>query len=94
VQQRQLKAIFIEASYPNAQPPAQLFGHLTPALLLRELGELARLTGGAALRGLPVVVTHLKPSPGNEALVKQELLAGNTLQLKLVFPEQGKALQF
>lgn len=29
----QLRAIFIGASYPNAQPVAQLFSHLTPALL-------------------------------------------------------------
>ena len=94
VRARQLRAIFIEASYPNAQPPAQLFGHLTPALLLRELGRLAELAGPAALRGLPVVVTHLKPSPGNEALIKKELAAGNALGLRLIFPEQGQALTF
>lgn len=94
VQARQLKAIFIEASYPNAQPTTQLFGHLTPALLLRELGALGELAGPAALRGLPVVITHLKPSPGNEALIKAQLAAGNTLGLRLVFPQQGQALQF
>ncbi|MDO7885699.1 MBL fold metallo-hydrolase [Hymenobacter cheonanensis] len=94
VQAHQVKAIFIEASYPNAQPTAQLFGHLTPALLLRELGVLAQLAGPAAVRGLPVVITHLKPTPGNEALIKEQLAAGNTLGLRLVFPEQGRALQF
>jgi len=94
VQRGQLKAIFIEASYPNAQPPAQLFGHLTPALLLRELSALAQLTGAVAVRGLPIVITHLKPTPGNEALIRKELAAENTLQLKLIFPEQGRALQF
>ncbi len=94
VQARQLKAIFIEASYPNAQPPAQLFGHLTPALLLRELGTLAGLAGAGSLRELPVVVTHLKPAPGNEKLIKTELIAGNQLGIKLVFPEQGRALRF
>ena len=94
VQARRLKAIFIEASYPNAQPTTQLFGHLTPALLLRELGALGQLAGPAALRGLPVVITHLKPSPGNESLIKEQLAAGNTLGLRLVFPEQGQALQF
>ena len=94
VQAHQLRAIFIEASYPNSQPEIQLFGHLTPALLLRELGTLAQLTGPAALRGLPVVVTHLKPTPGSEAIIKQELANGNTLQMKLVFPDQGEALQF
>jgi cAMP phosphodiesterase len=94
VQARQLKAVFIEASYPNAQPLSQLFGHLTPALLLQELGVLAGLVGPASLRNLPVVITHLKPSPGNEALIKTQLAAGNMLGLRLVFPVQGQALQF
>lgn len=94
VQARQLKAIFIEASYPNAQPPTQLFGHLTPALLLREVGVLGQLAGPAAVRGLPVVITHLKPSPGNEAIIQKELAAGNALGLQLVFPVQGQALAF
>lgn len=94
VRARQLKGIFIEASYPNAQPPAQLFGHLTPALLLRELGALAQLAGPAAVRGLPVVVTHLKPALGSEAVIKKELAAGNALGVKLIFPEQGQALTF
>jgi cAMP phosphodiesterase len=94
VQRHALKAIFIEASYPNAQPPTQLFGHLTPALLLQELAALGQLAGPKALRGLPIVVTHLKPTPGNEALIRQQLDAGNALGVQLVFPEQGQALQF
>ncbi len=94
VRARQLKAIFIEASYPNAQPPAQLFGHLTPALLLRELGALAALAGPGSLRDLPVVITHLKPTPGNEKLIRRELVAGNRLGVKLLFPEQGRLLRF
>ncbi|MVN79017.1 3',5'-cyclic-nucleotide phosphodiesterase [Hymenobacter sp. HMF4947] len=94
VQHGQLKAIFMEASYPNAQPEQQLFGHLTPALLLRELGTLGQLAGPSTLRGLPVVITHLKPTVGNEAIIKTQLAAGNTLGVKLVFPEQGRALAF
>ncbi len=89
----QLKAIFIEASYANAQPPAQLFGHLTPALLMQEMNALSQLTGAAALRGLSVIVTHMKPTAGNEATIKKQLTEGNSLQLKLIFPEQGKLLQ-
>ncbi|WP_245327550.1 MBL fold metallo-hydrolase [Hymenobacter fodinae] len=94
IKAHQLKAIFIEASYPNTQPEKQLFGHLTPALLLQEMGALGQLTSPAAMRGLPVVITHLKPSPGNEALIKKQLTEANKLQLKLVFPEQGKRLEF
>ncbi|HEX8429461.1 3',5'-cyclic-nucleotide phosphodiesterase [Hymenobacter sp.] len=89
-----LKAIFIEASYPNEQPENQLFGHLTPARLLQELTSLSQLTGTDALRGLPVVVTHLKPTAANEAAIKKQLAAGNKLQVKLIFPEQGQRLEF
>ncbi|UOQ76202.1 3',5'-cyclic-nucleotide phosphodiesterase [Hymenobacter sp. 5516J-16] len=94
VKARQLKAIFIEASYPNSQPVKQLFGHLTPALLMQEMQVLSQLTGPAALRGLPVVITHLKPSPGNEAAIKQQLTDANKLHLQLLFPEQGQRLEF
>lgn len=94
IKAHQLKAIFIEASYPNAQPSTQLFGHLTPALLMQEIDILAQLTGPAALCGLPVVVTHLKPSPGNEAIIRKQLTAANKLHLKLVFPKQGRRLEF
>jgi cAMP phosphodiesterase len=94
VQRHQLKAIFIEASYANAQPPQQLFGHLTPALLMQEMTALAQLTGPATLRGLPVVITHIKPSPGNEATIRKQLAAANVLQLQLIFPVQGEPLAF
>jgi cAMP phosphodiesterase len=90
----QLKAIFMETSYANAQLPAQLFGHLTPALVMQEMTALSQLTGAAALRGLPVIITHIKPTAGNEAAIKKQLIEANSLQLKLIFPEQGKLLQF
>ncbi|WP_375437062.1 MBL fold metallo-hydrolase [uncultured Hymenobacter sp.] len=89
-----LKAIFIEASYPNEQPENQLFGHLTPARLMQELTVLSQLTGTKALRGLPVVVTHVKPTAANEAAIKRQLKEGNKLGVKLLFPEQGQRLKF
>ncbi|MCR5886643.1 3',5'-cyclic-nucleotide phosphodiesterase [Hymenobacter sp. J193] len=94
VQRGQLKALFIEASYPNEQPENQLFGHLTPRLLLQELDVLAQLTGPKALRGLPVVVTHSKPTADNEALVQRQLGAANGLGVRFVFPQQGQRLGF
>ena len=90
----QLKAICIEASYANAQPEKQLFGHLTPALLMREMTVLSQLAGTGAVRGLPVVVTHIKPTAGNEEAIRRELTEANTLQLRLIFPEQGQRLEF
>ncbi|MDF7810228.1 3',5'-cyclic-nucleotide phosphodiesterase [Hymenobacter sp. YC55] len=89
-----LKAIFLEASYPNEQPENQLFGHLTPARLMQELTVLSQLTGAKALHNLPVVVTHLKPTAANEAAIRKQLAVGNKLQVKLIFPEQGQRLEF
>ena len=94
LRQGQLRVISIEASYPNTQPDNRLFGHLTPALLLGELDALGRLAGPAALRGLPVVITHLKPTAANEALIRRQLAAGNRLGVRLVFPVQGERLAF
>ncbi|TGE23199.1 MBL fold metallo-hydrolase [Hymenobacter metallicola] len=90
----QLRAVFIEASYPDSQPVSQLFGHLTPALLLEEMAALGSLAGKEALRNLPVVVTHLKPSPGHEEVIRRQLREANHLQLRLIFPEQGQLLTF
>jgi len=97
VQAHQLKGILIESSYANDQPANRLFGHLTPALLLGELDKLAALSGGdQALRGLPVLVTHIKPSlqAGKDvpAEVKQQLEAGNRLGVKFIFMQQGEQI--
>ncbi|MGY4539260.1 cAMP phosphodiesterase [Mucilaginibacter sp. UYNi724] len=88
-----LKAIMIEVSFPNSQPDKSLFGHLTPRLLMGEMGELSKLSG-ASLKGLNVVVTHLKPPYKSIAQIKAELKAANELQLNLIYPQQSKALMF
>jgi cAMP phosphodiesterase len=90
----QLKAIFIEVSFANAQPDKSLFGHLTPRLLMEEIKDLGSLSGKGALKGFPVVITHRKPSGDQEEVIRQELTAGNPLQVRLLFPEQAKKLQF
>jgi len=89
-----LKAIFIEVSFPNEQPARSLFGHLTPGLLNQELKTLAALAGNEALRGLSVVITHRKPSGDQEERIRRQLLADNPLGVKLIFPEQGRELNF
>jgi cAMP phosphodiesterase len=94
VKSKKLKAIFIETSFPDEQPKKLLFGHLTPELLMNEMHVLGSLTGIDSLKGLPVVITHIKPDGNNEEKIKQELLLSNDLQLKLIFPEQGKMLEF
>jgi len=41
----------IETSFPNEQPDKTLFGHLTPNWLMKEMDDLAALTGSNALKG-------------------------------------------
>ena len=86
-----LKAIFIEVSFSNAHPDEFLFGHLTPRLLMNELKILNRLAGG--LRGLPIVITHIKSVAHRES-IRKELHELIDLEVKLIFAEQAKLLEF
>ena len=97
VKQKRLKAIVIESSYTSDRPDNLLFGHLTPRWLLDSLRDLDRQTGGNALKGLPVVVSHIKYSLTKEQPQKQmlrELEAGNDLGVRFVIPEQGSRWHF
>jgi cAMP phosphodiesterase len=94
IKAKKLKAILIEVSFPNEQPDKTLFGHLTPHWLMTEMDKLATLTSPAELKGLNVVVTHLKPPVGSITRIKAQLKAANQLQLNLIYPVQGKALNF
>jgi cAMP phosphodiesterase len=90
---KKLKGIFIEASFPNEQPDKQLFGHLTPRLLMQEMNNLAMLTGKDAMKGLNIIVTHMKPSGNHEAEIRSQLLSLNTLKLHLMFPHQAQIIK-
>ena len=91
VRQKRLKAIIMEASYTNDRPDSQLFGHLTPNWLLRTLRRLDQQAGAGALKGLPVVVSHIKYSLGREqpqAAIRRELENANDLGLTFVIPSR------
>ncbi|MCC8408825.1 3',5'-cyclic-nucleotide phosphodiesterase [Mucilaginibacter sp. UR6-1] len=90
----QLKAVMIEVSYPNEQPDKSLFGHLTPKWLMKEMQVLQSFTGEGKLKGFNLVITHIKPPQKNINKLKQQLKQQNTLGLNLIFPQQGKRLQF
>jgi cAMP phosphodiesterase len=94
IKAKQLKAIMIEVSFPDEQPDKTLFGHLTPHWLMVEMDKLATLTGAGAIKGLNIVVTHLKPPASSIAKIKTELKLENKLQLNLIYPQQGKPLTF
>jgi len=89
-----LKAIFIEVSFPNAQPNTKLFGHLTPKWFFTEMENLSHYTGKPALHNFKIIITHRKPHANNEAIIRQELLKENSLKLKLFFPKQAQSFSF
>jgi cAMP phosphodiesterase len=91
VKSRKLKAIMIEVSFPNEQPDKTLFGHLTPKWLMTEMGVLNELAG--SIKGLNIVVTHLKPPMTSILKIKAQLKANNPYGLNLIYPQQGKALE-
>lgn len=94
IKEKKLKAVFIEVSFSNDQPDKLLFGHLTPKLLMQEMNILAGLTGAAALKNFPVVITHEKPGGDRETKIKQQLLQSNSLNLKIIFPQQAQKMVF
>ena len=102
VQRRQLRGIFIESSYPNGRDLSHLYGHLTPKWLLRELHRLATLVNPQqptdALRGITVLITHIKPTlqrvQEERAQIQQQLAALNDVGVRFVFPEQGDRIEF
>jgi 3',5'-cyclic-nucleotide phosphodiesterase len=97
VKQRKLKAIILEISYTSDRPDHLLFGHLTPKWVDKTLHALDHEAGDNALKGLPVVVSHIKYSLTNEQpqeAIRKELEAGNDLGVLFVIPEQGALYHF
>ena len=97
VRQRTLKAIILEVSYTSDRPDHLLFGHMTPKWIHKALHELDQAAGGNALRGLPVVVSHIKYSLTDkqpQEAVRRELEAENDLGVQFVLPEQGALYHF
>lgn len=93
VQNKQLKGIFIEVSFPNEQPDQFLFGHLTPNYLMKELHILEDLAGKDSLKNFKIIITHLKPPAKNIAKIKEQLKNQNDLGVKIIYPEQGKRFE-
>lgn len=100
VRKGRLRGLFLECSYPDGRPDHLLFGHLTPRWIHEELARLAAAVDGAnpsrALRGLPVVITHVKPSPRGDDLAPRlaaELETGNTLGVRYLLPRSGQRLE-
>ncbi|KFF07249.1 MBL fold metallo-hydrolase [Flavobacterium reichenbachii] len=93
VQNKQLKGIFIEVSFPNEQSDQFLFGHLTPNYLIKELHVLEEMAGKNSLKNFKIIITHLKPPSNNIIKIKEQLKNQNDLGLKIIYPEQGKKFE-
>lgn len=98
VKQGRLRAIVVEVSFTNDRPDRLLFGHLTPAWLMASLRGLEALAGPGSLKGLAVVVSHIKYSlladePPQQA-IQRELEGANDLGLRIVIPQQGDRYRF
>lgn len=93
ISNKKLKAILIEVSFDNNQPDDKLFGHLTPNLLNEELLNLAKVVGQKDLKGLKIIVTHLKPGGNRIEIIKKEISENNPMKVDFIFPEQGKKME-
>lgn len=99
VKQQQLKGMIIEVSYPNEVGDGKLYGHMTPKWLLKELKNLEKYSGeGQPLKGLPVVISHIKPSfqQGQDVrkVIAAELEQGNDTGVDFIIMDQGDSRRF
>lgn len=85
----QLKAIFIETSYPNGRPDNLLFGHLTPDWLLKELNVLRKCK---SIEKVKIIITHIKPDVGAREKIIEQLKKGGGSNYNFIFPRQGEAI--
>ena len=90
--QNQLKAIFIEVSFDNSVSEKSLFGHLTPKLLMEEMGKLNQLSNGL-LKNTQLYVTHIKPCDDCETKIKAEIQAANQISLNISYPTQAALIE-
>lgn len=92
IQEKKLKGIAIECSYSNEQAENQLYGHLTPRLLIEEIARLEEISGKGSLKGLNLIITHIKPKKDIHKKVKDELNLLQQKGIKIIFAEQGKQI--
>eukprot|EP01117_Protostelium_nocturnum_P016288 TRINITY_DN6410_c0_g1_i1.p1 TRINITY_DN6410_c0_g1~~TRINITY_DN6410_c0_g1_i1.p1 ORF type:complete len:382 (+),score=88.32 TRINITY_DN6410_c0_g1_i1:59-1204(+) len=99
---KKLETIFIECSYDDSRPDHLLFGHLKPKYVLEELGVLASLVNAndpkESLRGINVVIIHIKPGTlevgDTKMRIESQLTKHNDLGVIFRFPRAGDRFSF
>ena len=99
IKTKSLKGMIIEVSYPNGVEDKNLFGHLTPDWLLKELQNLEKYSGGkGSLKGFNVIISHVKPTLNKNTNVRtvilDQLKDGNTLGVNFIMLDQGDSKEF
>lgn len=87
----------IEASYTDERPDDMLYSHLTPKWIMKALHKLALLVDGknpsSAIRGLKVLITHIKPDFSSGPSVRKRVISQineqNNLGIDFIFLEEG-----
>lgn len=94
IKEKSLKGIAIECSYSNEQPENQLYGHLTPALLIEEITKLENIVKkyNTNLTGLNLIITHIKQKKNVHQKIKTELDTLHKKGINIIFAEQGKVI--
>lgn len=92
IKEKTLKGIAIECSYSNEQPEHQLYGHLTPRLILEEIEKLEQQAGKGNLKGLNLIITHIKYKKDIHKKIKSELSTLQQKGINVIFAEQGKII--
>lgn len=97
IRAKKLRVVFLESSFADPREDARLFGHLTPSRIVREFDALAALAGGD-LRGLTLVVTHIKPELDGDgdvrAEVRRQLAPLEQRGVRVIVPVAGERLSF
>jgi 3',5'-cyclic-nucleotide phosphodiesterase len=99
---KKVHAIFMECSYPDPRKETELYGHLSPAWMISELTNLAKLCNKKdflqSLQGLNVIVTGIKPGikagESTAGLITNQLIGLNNLGINFIIPVQGEKIEF
>lgn len=93
LKEKKLKGIMIESSYDCSRQDKELFGHLTPCWIDKELEVFEKYAGKNSLNHLNIIITHIKPDLRKNHQMRHkiatELRQNNRFNINYHFPVQG-----